>query len=80
MNLDVFSDTIISSLVFLYLFCNIHVTGVTTELEVANTSGALGLASITEVHLLTQFRHIEHLTDLRLRNTTWYFKYNRMLL
>ena len=65
-----FSDPVVSSLVFLYLFCKIHVTGVSTY-----PSGAPGLISISEIYVFTQFCHIEGPTDLRLRNTGiphWY--------
>ena len=48
-----FWDPIVSSLVFLYLFCNIHMTGVSTELGGAYFSGAPGLTSIWEVQVLT---------------------------
>ena len=37
---------------------NIHVTGVSTEPGGAYSSGALGITSILEVHVLTQFCHI----------------------
>ena len=53
-----FWNPIVSSFVFLYLFCNIHVTGISTELGGAYSSGAPGLTSISEVHVFTQFCHI----------------------
>ena len=53
-----FWDPIVLSLGFLHLFCNIHVTGVSTEPGGAYSSGAPGLASISEVHVLTQFCQI----------------------
>ena len=53
-----FRDPIVSSLVFLYLLCNIHVAGVSTEPGGAYSSGAPGLASRSEVHVFTQFCQI----------------------
>ena len=43
--------------------------GVSTEPGGVYSSGAPGHTSVSEVHVFTQFRHIERLTDLRLRNT-----------
>ena len=45
-------------------------TGVGTEPGGTYSSGAPGLTSILEVHVFTQFCHIECQTELRSRNTT----------
>ena len=61
--------------------CNIHLTGVSTEPGGAYSSGAPGITSISEVHVFTQFCHIERPKDLRLRNTALvllYFNWNKL--
>ena len=50
---------------------NIHVTGVSTELGGAYSSGTPGLTSISKVHVFTQFCHTERPKDLWLRNTAY---------
>ena len=50
-----FKDPIFSSLVFIYLFCNIHVRGVSTKPGGAYSSGGPHLPFISEVHVFTQF-------------------------
>ena len=48
-------------------YCNIHVTGVSTEPGGAYSPGASGLASISEVHAFTQFCHITQFTVMEYR-------------
>ena len=68
-----FWDPIVSCFVFLYLFFNIHVMGVSTEPGDAYSFGEPCFTSISEIHVFTQFCHIERPKDLGLRNTAYWY-------